>query len=85
MCLHLQVVATVEQVRIPLGGLAGALVVVCRQVPGDLTRHTRGRDDDPFLVLREHFPIDTRLVVEALRIPDRRQLDEVLVPYTVPR
>ena len=77
--LDLEVVATVEQVRVPLGGLPGRVVVVGHQVARHLARHAGGRDDEPLVVPRQHLAIDARLVVEALGVPDGGELHEVAV------
>ena len=69
----------------PLRRLAGRFLVVLRQAARHLSRETRGGADDPARVPRHDLAIDARLVVEALQIPDGRELDEVLVALAVAR
>jgi hypothetical protein len=81
--LDLEVVAAVEEVRVPLGRGARALGVAGDEVAGDLAGHARRRDDDPLVVAGQDLAVDARAVVEALRVADRGELDEVLVADAV--
>ena len=81
--LHFQVVPVLEDVGVPLGHFAGGVGVASGQVAGDLPGHARRRDDQPLRVARQGLPVDSRVVVEALGVPDRRQLDQVAVALRV--
>jgi hypothetical protein len=83
--LDLEVVAVLEDVRVPLGGLAGRVPAVVHEVPGHLAREARRGDDDPLAVRRQQLAVDARLHVEALEVGERRELDEVPVARRVAR
>ena len=82
--LDLQVVAVPEEVGVPVGGCTGPLPVVGHEVPGHLPRHAGGADDDAAGMRRQDLPVHPRPVIEALRVPDGRELHEVLVALHVP-
>ena len=82
--LHLQVVAAVEEVGVPLGGLAGAVHVVGHEVAGHLPGQARRGDDDALVVPGQHLPVHAGPVVEALGVPDGGELHQVAVAHQVP-
>jgi hypothetical protein len=51
----------------------------------DLALEARGEADETFRVLREDFLVDARLVVEAIEMRRRNQLNEVFVAHLVLR
>ena len=83
--LHLEVIAVLEDVRVPLRGLLCVVEPVLEKMPRHLARHACGRHDDPLIVLFEQLAIHTRLAVESLGVRERRELDQVLVPDPVAR
>ena len=83
MCLNLEVVPTVEEVCVPLSGFFCAGPVVHLEMSSDFSGHARRRNDDPFVVLCEDLAIDARFVIEALRVSQRGELDQVLVALHV--
>ena len=85
VALHLQVVAVGEGVGVPVGHLSGGVGVVPRQMAGQLARHASRGDDQPVRVAAQRLAVDPRMVVEALGVPDRRQLHQVAVSLGVAR
>ncbi len=83
--LHFEVVAILEDLGVPGGRFTGAGVVPGHQMLRDLTGQAGRRHDDPFAELREQFPVDARLGVESFRVRERRQLDQVAIPYRIAR
>ncbi len=81
--LDLEVVAVLEDVRVPARRLARRSLVVGHEVLGDLAGQARRGDDDPLVVLREQLAVDAGLGVEALGVGQRRELDQVPVPDRV--
>ncbi len=82
--LDLQVVPVLEEVRVPGGGFAGTVPVVCSEVACDFPGQTRRADHQPSGVGRQSLPIHPRLVVEAFCVPDGGQLDQVLITLHIP-
>ncbi len=82
--LHLEVVAVLEDVRVPLGGLPGFIEAILEEMARDLARHAGGGNDDPLVVFREQLAVHARLAVESLGVRERRELDEVLVAGAIP-
>ena len=69
--------ALAEQSRHPRRALAGGIVVLAVQERRDLALEARGERDQPLGVRGQRLVVDARLVVEALEVPDRAQLDQV--------
>ena len=56
--LDLEVVAVLEELRVPARRLARRGLVVGHEVLGDLAGQARRRDDDPLVVLGEQLAVD---------------------------
>ncbi len=54
-------------------------------VTRNLGRAAAGGDDDAFAVLRQHFLIDTRAIVEAFQLRDAGELQQVLITRLILR
>jgi hypothetical protein len=80
MGLHFQEIPVGKGVRVPARGRLCVLVPPFHEVGGHLAREAGRGDDQSLGVLGEQLPVDARLGVEALRVRERRQLDEVPVP-----
>jgi hypothetical protein len=81
--LYLEVIPAGESLGVPGGGLARSVVPVSEQVRGQLARHAGRRNDQSFAVLFQQFAIDPRPGVEAFRVPERGELDEVAITRSV--
>src|SRR5690606_32019997 len=62
--LDLEVVAVLENLRIPGGRLRSGILVAGHEVLGDLTGHAGGGDDEPLGATLEERPCDAWVVVE---------------------
>ncbi len=78
--LNLEVVAILEELRVPARRLARRGLVVGHEVLRDLSGQARRRDDDPLVVLGEQLAVYTGARVEALGVGQGRELDEIPVP-----
>ncbi len=58
---------------------ARVLRAALRELAGDAAREAARERDDALRVTLEELPVDARLVVVALEVTERRQLDEVRV------
>ena len=58
---------------------AGVLRPPLRERPRHAAREASGERDDPLRVALEELPVDARLVVVALEVAERRELDQVRV------
>ena len=83
VCLDFEVVAILEDLRVPGGGGAGLIPPVVLQVCGDLAGKTGGAHDQAFGVLRQQFAVHAGARVEAFGVCERRQFDEILVTDAV--
>ena len=83
MRLHFEVIPVLEQLGIPRGGLTRGVHAVVHEVTGHFTGQARRRDDQPLGVLGQQFAVDTWLRVEAFGVPQRRQLDQILVAHEI--
>src|SRR5262249_5746534 len=81
--LH-EVVVLAEDLLVPAGGVERPQRVTGAQEPRDLGVEAPGQDEQPVGVLGQELAIDARLVVEALQVRLRHELDEVLVARPVP-
>ena len=82
--LNLEVVTIREEVGVPVRGLLGTLPVVRREVPGHLSRHARGADDEAAGVRGQGLPVYAGPMAEAFCVPYGGELDQVLVALHVP-
>ncbi len=78
--LDLEVVAVLEELRVPARRLARRGLVVGHEVLGDLSGQARRGDDDPLVVLGQQFAVDAGARVEALGVGQGGELDEIPVP-----
>src|SRR4030095_10319837 len=81
--LH-EVVVFAEDLLVPAGGVAGPERVAGAQESRDLGVEAPGQDEKPVGVLGQELAIDAGLVVEALQVRLRHELDEILVARAVP-
>ena len=70
---------TPEDLREPIEIGGGVTWTVLLQRLAHATGETAGERDDPFRVPLEQLPVDARLVVVALEVAERRELDQVAV------
>ncbi len=81
--LHLQVEAVREELRVLPGGFATLGHALAQQTTRHLPGQTRRQRDEPLAVARQQGLVHPRLVVEAMQMPGRHQLDQVLVARVV--
>jgi hypothetical protein len=81
--LDFEEVTVLEDIRIPLRGLAGGGVIAVEKVTPDLPGQAGGGDDQPSRVSLEHLTIDAWAMVEPLRVAEGRELHEVPVPFAI--
>ncbi len=77
--LQFEPVPVAEHAGVPLRGAFRVVVALVLEVAGDLAGEARGQTDEALGVLLEDRVIDPRPPVEALRVADRGELDEVRV------
>ncbi len=83
--LDLDVVVVPEDVEVVLEHLARLVLVLLEDRLQHLALQAARRRDEPLRVLAQLLAVDPRLVVVALRVGERGQLDEVAVPRHVLR
>jgi hypothetical protein len=83
VALHLEVVAAVEDGRHLLDELPGGLDLSSRDGAAHHGREASGGRDQPLAALAQQVEIDARLVVEALEVGLRDEVDQVAVPGLV--
>ena len=80
LILHLEEeVPGAEDVAIRGGGLDRLLLLLAADAGGDLSLEAAAQADQPGRMLRQQVLVDARLVVEALGVAGRHQLDQVVV------
>src|ERR1700688_1598348 len=77
--LNEEAVAPEHVLKAP-GELEGAFLVVGQQRLEHDATEASGGGDDALVVTLEELPVDSRLVVVALEVRGRRELEEVAVP-----
>ena len=82
---HLERVVVAEKLLVPLRHALGPGHVALVDRMGDLARDARRRAVQPLVVLLQQRVVDSRVVVEAVDMRERHELDEVVVALPVLR
>ena len=69
----------------PINAIARLLQVILDDGLGNFARHAAGERDQALVMLREDFLVDARLVVIALQMRRRGELDQILVSLFILR
>src|ERR1051326_4126627 len=85
VCLNLQIVAVLEDIRVPRGCLDRGVMIIPQKMRRDFPGHACRGHDDPLAVLRQQLSVDTGLGIEAFCIRERGELDEVAATGQVSR
>ena len=83
--LEFEPVPVAEHARVPLRRPLRVVVALVLQVARDLAGEAGGEADDPVRIFFKHLAVHAGAAVEALRVPDGREPDEVRVPARVLR
>ena len=81
--LDFEIVAIREGIGIPARDPFRLFEPPFQQVRRDLAGDAGGGDDEPLGILGEELAVDARLRVEALRVREGRELDEIAIPDRV--
>src|SRR5258708_5166506 len=83
--LQLQIVAVLEDTRVPFGRLAGLVESVGAETSRDFTRQTSRQNNEALVALLEDLLVDARLVVEAFFVSGAEQAAEVAIACRILR
>ena len=83
MALDLDVIISSKEVLEPLDGLLCALEVGVHDLLRHLARQTGRATNQAFVIFFEQAVVDTRIIVEAVRVGDGAQFAEAMVTCLV--
>ena len=77
--LNLQIIIIAKNIEIRFHGLLCRLISLALDQIGDLASHTRRQTNQPFRMLAQQVFIYARIIIKALEIPRRHQLDQIFI------
>ena len=83
MILDLQVVIIAEHFPVAVHHFDGALLIAAVEMRENLAAHAGGKHDQAFAVLLQRFPVDPRLIIEAVDKGGAGELHQILVAAVV--